>query len=180
MIIKNYFSIYHKMMELIHRQSSALVASKVETLESPRGVSQPTLRVPSDDEKITQVFIKSLTGKTISLEIYSGDSVDDVKSRIQSKLAVPTQEQRLIVAGKQLEDGHNVCEYHIQKESTIHLVLSLRGGDIEPSLRVLAQKYNCDKVICRKCYARLHPKATNCRKRKCGHSNNLRPKKKLK
>ncbi len=73
----------------------------------------------------------------------------------------------------------------------------LRGGTIEPTLRMLAQKYNCDKVICRKyeeknvsnikmnfllcrCYARLHPRAVNCRKRKCGHTSNLRPKKKLK
>lgn len=65
-------------------------------------------------------------------------------------------------------------------ESTLHLVLRLRGGVIEPTLRLLAQKYNCDKMICRKCYARLHPRATNCRKKKCGHTNNLRPKKKLK
>lgn len=59
-------------------------------------------------------------------------------------------------------------------------MLRLRGGVIEPSLQVLARKYNCDKVICRKCYARLHPRAVNCRKKKCGHSNQLRPKKKLK
>jgi ribosomal protein L40E len=59
-------------------------------------------------------------------------------------------------------------------------VLRLRGGIIEPSLQILARKYNQDKVICRKCYARLHPRAKNCRKKKCGHSNQLRPKKKLK
>ncbi|QWU86217.1 hypothetical protein CA3LBN_000435 [Candidozyma haemuli] len=51
---------------------------------------------------------------------------------------------------------------------------------IEPSLKALASKYNCEKSICRKCYARLPPRATNCRKRKCGHTNQLRPKKKLK
>ncbi|KAI6159334.1 ribosomal L40e family-domain-containing protein, partial [Pisolithus thermaeus] len=60
-------------------------------------------------------------------------------------------------------------------ESTLHLVLRLRGGIIEPSLKVLASKYNCDKQICRKCYARLPPRATNCRKRGCGHSSQLRP-----
>ncbi|KAK3953839.1 ribosomal L40e family-domain-containing protein [Pseudoneurospora amorphoporcata] len=49
---------------------------------------------------------------------------------------------------------------------------------IEPSLKALASKFNCDKMICRKCYARLPPRATNCRKRKCGHTNQLRPKKK--
>merc|ERR1711964_262950 len=64
--------------------------------------------------------------------------------------------------------------------STLHLVLRLRGGIIEPSLKALASKFNCDKMICRKCYARLPPRATNCRKKKCGHTNQLRPKKKLK
>nr|GMD96539.1 Ubiquitin-60S ribosomal protein L40 [Ipomoea batatas] len=64
-------------------------------------------------------------------------------------------------------------------ESTLHLVLRLRGGIIEPSLMALARKYNQDKMICRKCYARLHPRAVNCRKKKCGHSNQLRPKKKI-
>jgi len=53
--------------------------------------------------------------------------------------------------------------------------IRLRGGIIEPSLKVLASKYNCDKQICRKCYARLPPRATNCRKRSCGHSSQLRP-----
>jgi ribosomal protein L40E len=58
-------------------------------------------------------------------------------------------------------------------------VLRLRGGVIEPTLAVLAKKYNCDKKVCRKCYARLPPRATNCRKAKCGHTNQLRIKKKV-
>ncbi|EGV97435.1 UPF0459 protein C19orf50-like [Cricetulus griseus] len=53
-------------------------------------------------------------------------------------------------------------------------------GSCDTSPDTLAQKYNCDKMICRKCYARLHPRAVNCRKKKCGHTNNLRPKKKVK
>lgn len=57
---------------------------------------------------------------------------------------------------------------------------SLRGGLIDPTLASIARKNNCEKMICRKCYARLHPKAKNCRKKKCGHSSDLRPKKKLK
>ena len=58
--------------------------------------------------------------------------------------------------------------------------LILKGGIIEPNLLTLARKNNCEKIICRKCYARLHPRAKNCRKKKCGHSNQLRMKKKLK
>ena len=57
-------------------------------------------------------------------------------------------------------------------------IKNLRGGIIEPNLMDLAKKNNCDKMICRKCYARLHPRAKNCRKKKCGHSNHLRVKKK--
>ncbi|KAK1394597.1 Ubiquitin-60S ribosomal protein L40 [Heracleum sosnowskyi] len=131
-----------------------------------------------------QIFVKNLVGNTLTLEVETSDTIQHLKSLVHQKDGVPVDNQRLMFAGKQLHDQLAVADYHISKEATLHLASRLVGGkgntqhyrNTEPKLVELAKSFNQFKLICRNCYARLHIRAKNCRKKKCGHSNQLRPK----
>uniref|UniRef100_A0A5F9DE80 Ubiquitin-ribosomal protein eL40 fusion protein n=1 Tax=Oryctolagus cuniculus TaxID=9986 RepID=A0A5F9DE80_RABIT len=104
-----------------------------------------------------QFFVKIMMGKIITLNTESSKAIKNVKAKLQDKEGISHNQTAIL------------CQYNVQKETTLHLMLYLQGGIIKPSLCQLAQNYNCDKMICHKCYVRLHPGAINRLKKKCGH-----------
>lgn len=81
-----------------------------------------------DGEGTKQVFIKTLSGKTITLEVKDSDTIQSIKDKIKDIEGIPAEQQRLVFNGKQLEDNNTIADYGIQADSSIHLVLRLRGG----------------------------------------------------
>lgn len=76
-----------------------------------------------------QLFVKTLTGKTVSIEVEEGESIEDVKAKIAEKEGIPPEQQRLIFGGQQLQDAKTLSDYDVGDDSTLHLVLRLRGGN---------------------------------------------------
>lgn len=131
-----------------------------------------------------RVIVRSTEGKLLNVDLPVDANIENLKREIETVEGVPADTQRILFNFRELADGSTMDLNGVEEGSVLDLQLRLLGGigpsDIPDHLKELAHKYKTYKMICRKCYARLPINAHNCRKRKCGHCANIRPKKKIK
>lgn len=118
---------------LAHAAVGASAATWGNPSLSPALVRTPTASAESVVNMIPrggmQLFVKTLAGKTVSIEVEEGESIEDVKAKIAEKEGIPPEQQRLIFGGQQLQDAKTLDDYDVGDDATLHLVLRLRGGD---------------------------------------------------
>ena len=128
-----------------------------------------------------QLQIRLPNGKHLVVERESISTIEELKTNIFNAEGILVEDQKLFNSNSELTETDFES---MEEDSVIDLEFGLMGGvgssDIPDHLKELAYKYKVNKMICRGCYARLPPNAHNCRKRKCGHCANIRPKKKIK
>jgi len=131
-----------------------------------------------------KIFVRSIDSRMLCLDVEKETTVEDIKCQMEELEGISAEEQRITFNNREVEDEMSLETLEVTEGMNLEMNLRLLGGavasDIPEHLKMLANKYKVDKMICRKCYARLPLTAYNCRKRKCGKSANIRPKKKIK
>ena len=114
---------------LVSSASSSVAAAPLLPPSSVSLVRSSTLDTVFGIRGGMQLFVKTLTGKTVSIEVEEGESIEDVKAKIAEKEGIPPEQQRLIFGGQQLQDAKTLDDYDVGDDATLHLVLRLRGGN---------------------------------------------------
>merc|ERR1712183_46003 len=131
---------------------------------------------------IMQIFVNAINGKTIACDVDVDTCVYDIKNQIIEQENIPYANQEIVYQAQKLEDSDNINDI-MQEGNTFDLHINLKGGassTMDPAIIELSKKYVLNKMICRKCYATLPPRAKKCRKAACGHWPDLRPRKQIK